>query len=183
MPQTLHATTLLAQRHAAVWPAEAQRLVAALTATYGPSHERTPQVVTWRNNDPWKETMVYRDGELHNFLRRHRDYVRQTISFYASPAQVAALLDFNGSLLYDRTRGELTAFCGSERFNYVLINLAHDLAAGRLSVAEARQRCASVWRRVRLGWPQPEAQQLLFATDAPTLVVPAADPDREAAML
>lgn len=160
------------------WSEHSRRTREALRARYGPPHETAASLVIWHNNGPWKQTILHRSGELHNFPKRHRDTLQQTVDFLLPLQRLPELLAFNGSLRYDRTRGELSAFCDSEAANLLVLNFASDVVQGRLTVADARKHYAAAWRRMRLGWPQPAAQGLLFAADARVWDIPAADPDR-----
>jgi hypothetical protein len=58
------------------------------------------------------------------------------------PEKVDELVQFDGSLLIDRTRGELSARCDSEEANILALNLAHEIIAGARDVKSARLQCA-----------------------------------------
>jgi hypothetical protein len=45
---------------------------------------------------------------------------------------------FDGSILVDRTRGEVAARCDSEAANVLGMNMVHELVTGKRSVEEAR---------------------------------------------
>ena len=89
-----------------------------------------------------------------------------------------ALASYNGSLIADRTRGELTAFCDSEATNMLSLNLAQDILRGRITAEQAREAHAQALRELQAGKP-PETMQ--------TLTIPPpqgdlADPDTPAVL-
>ncbi len=49
------------------------------------------------------------------------------------------LAQFDGSVVVERTRGELAARCADERANNLALNLAHEIIIARKSCEEARR--------------------------------------------
>ena len=49
------------------------------------------------------------------------------------------LLQYDGSIILERTKGEIAARCDKEEANFLAINLADDVANGRRSVDDARK--------------------------------------------
>ena len=45
----------------------------------------------------------------------------------------------DGSLILERTKGEISARCDKEDANFLAINLAHDIVTGKRSVDDARK--------------------------------------------
>lgn len=162
------------------WPYGAQRVARALVRRYGLPHEVGSMWLAWHYCGPWKRTVAHRDGALHRFPVVHRDYLAQTVDFRVPVEACGNLAAFDGSIIVDRTRGELTAFCASEEANFLLLNLANDLVLGKRTVAEARRMCASVWAARRVGWPMPSAAGLGFSAEPRTaeLVTETGDPDQ-----
>lgn len=161
------------------WPRGARAAVEALVRRYGLPHEATSHQFVWYFCGPWKRTVVHRDGALHRFPAAHRDYLAQTIDYRVPVEACERLAAFDGSVLVDRTRGELTAYCANEEANYLLMNLANDVIMGKRTVDEARARCAGVWAARRVGWPMPAAAGLTFTTGLTTAeaVTETSDPD------
>ena len=167
------------------WPRRPKAIVKDLIDKYGMPHEATPAIVSWHYTTPWRRIIVYREGVQHNFPSRHTDYLKQTIAYRVPPNKSGDLLLFNGSILVDRTRGELAARCGSEGMNFLLINLANDIVQGKLSVNEARTRCSKLSRMINLGWPESYSQGLQFGGPTSTVEpeLASADPDKSSLRL
>ncbi|MGQ0546899.1 MAG: hypothetical protein ACT4P3_16460 [Betaproteobacteria bacterium] len=61
------------------------------------------------------------------------------------------LARYDGSVMAERTKGELSARCGGTSMNFVAINLAHDIVAGRRSVEEARAEYTKLYLAYKRG--------------------------------
>jgi hypothetical protein len=142
--------------HIAAWPEASRRAVAHMVATYGEPTERTPSMLIWRNSGPWKRSIVYRDEVPHDFPHRHTDVLEQTIDYRFPIELLEELAEFDGSVLADRTRGELTVRCASETMSFAAINLAHQIATDRRNPAQARRALANLLRAAERG-AAPEA--------------------------
>lgn len=121
------------------WPGRSRRLAYALIEKYGTPHEATPSMLIWHYNGPWKRTVVHRDGVNHNVPYSHIDILEQTVDTRIRPSLASEVIQFDGSVLIDRTRGEMTAYCENEHANIFLLNLAHDIILGRKTAKEARK--------------------------------------------
>ncbi len=92
--------------------------------------------------------------------------------------KVAELLKYNGSLVIDRTRGELAAHCDSEQQNLIALNIANDIVKGDRNVEQALAYHAQIIVGLRDGEPETYPQKLRFkpvesadaAEEAPLLV-------------
>lgn len=160
------------------WPAAVHDMAEELTHDYGPPNERTDSILLWRNNSPWKRTVLYREGARHNFPRPHLDVLEQVIDMWVPVEKVGELAAFDGSLMVERTEGELAVRCGSQEMNILILNLAHDIIMNKLDAVGARRRCAQLMRGRLLNWPLPEMQELKFATNVRNAERRTADPDQ-----
>src|SRR6476620_7532299 len=97
------------QNDAASWPEKTRRLAAQLITKYGMPAEATERQITWYGNGPWKKTTLYKEGAAHNFASAHQDVLEQTVSYKVPIEKVTPLLQFNGSVVVNRTRGELSS--------------------------------------------------------------------------
>lgn len=170
-----------AARNLATWPVERQVLAAHLVTRYGEPQEMTATSLTWHENGPWKRTVLYKDGDLHNFPLPHRDVLWQTINYKVPLNKVVALLTYDGSILIDRTRGELTVHCDSEEANTLIFNIANTIVTGENTVEQAEAYHGQVVEGMRIHEPEEYPQKLLFKsvkTNATT-----ADPAEEAELL
>lgn len=144
------------------WPWASARIVTEMVATYGLPHEATENMLLWHYNDPWKRTVVWRDGVHHNFPRSHLDLLEQTLDYRVPLDKIGQLATYNGSLVVARTRGELSVCCGSQMMNFLVMNLAHEIIIGRLTPEQARLRQREVASGMRLHWPEPLTEGLTF---------------------
>lgn len=157
------------------WGKESTHVLTEMEKRYGPPQEQTPHMAVWYYNGPWKRSVVYRDPVSHRFPKPHYDILSQTVEYPVPIDKVQALAEFDGSLVVDRTKGELTAHCGNEEMNRALLNLAHDVVIGKRTPANAREGLAEIYRALRLNWPEEYASALHFSKFDP--LYEARDPD------
>jgi hypothetical protein len=170
-----------AARNLKDWPVDRQVVAAHLVTRYGEPQEVTPRSVSWYDNGPWKRTILYKDGDLHRFPLAHRDVLWQTINYKVPMNKVAALLTYDGSILVDRTRGEVTAHCDSEEANTLILNIANDIVTGEDTVEQAMAFHAQVVEGMRIHEPEEYPLKLRFKTAKTNAAT--ADPDEEAELL
>lgn len=126
------------QAMVASWP-EASRMAAMdMMHKYGPPHEVTASMLMWKNNGPWSWTKVSRETIPHNFPMPHPDLLEQAIDYQVPVDRFDDLARYDGSVIAERTKGQLSARCDKEGANFLAINLAHDVATGRRTVDDAR---------------------------------------------
>jgi hypothetical protein len=77
-------------------------------------------------------------------------------------AKATELITFDGSVLIDRTAGQLGAHCDHEAYNTLTLNLAVELIEGRRTVDDARRLYAETAAAYAMGRPAPYAEKLLF---------------------
>lgn len=167
-------------RHLAGWPLAVRKLAGELIVHYGKPREATARRLAWFDNAPWKRTVLYRTGVKHNFPLPHEDLLEQTVSYRVPIAKIAALVKYNGSLVVDRTRGELSAHCNSEMQNRIVLNLADDIVTGQRSVDEALGYHAQIIRGMQDHVSESYALKLKFK------ILPSSateDPGKEAELL
>ena len=129
---------------------------------YGPPNEATPSRLIWFENGPWKRTILYRDEVPHNFPKPHTDVLEQFIDYRVPPDKFSELAAYDGSVVAERTKGELSARCDMEEMNFLALNLAHDIVTGARSVDDARQHYAETAVAFMLGRPAPYTEGLRF---------------------
>lgn len=158
----------------AAWPATPQEVARKTMTKYGPPNEATPTMLVWHNNGPWKRTIVYRDEIPHHFPKPHTDLLEQFIDYQVPLGKYDDLARFDGSVIVERTKGEISARCDKEEMNLLAVNLANDVATGRRSVDEARRFYADTVMQTMKGEIPPYVQGLQFTrADSRT-----ADPDK-----
>jgi hypothetical protein len=144
------------------WPKMARSAAEEIVRKYGMPNEATPSRLTWFDNGPWKRTAVIRDEIPHNFPQPHTDVVEQAIPYEVPLEKVAEVLEFDGSLVIERTRGEVIARCDMEAANIASLNLMHDIVTGRLTAGEARKEMAEVASAYVLNRSSPYAEGFQF---------------------
>lgn len=158
----------------ASWP-EASRMAAMdMMRKYGPPQEATASMLMWRNNGPWKWTRVSRETIPHNFPMPHPDLLEQAIDYQVPVEMFDDLARYDGSVMAERTKGQLSARCDKEGANFLAINLANDVATGRRGVDDARAYYARAMKTFKdTNRMDPYMQELRFQVPQR-----AGDPDR-----
>ncbi|MFD1736862.1 hypothetical protein ACFSCX_09825 [Bacillus salitolerans] len=129
---------------------------------YGPPNEATQSRLIWYNNGPWKRTIVYRDEIPHDFPQPHTDVIENCINYTVPPEMFSELAKFDGSVIVERTRGEVSSRCDMEAANILALNLMNDIVTGKLSVLEAREKYCEVTSAFMMNRPAPYAEKLQF---------------------
>ncbi len=129
---------------------------------YGPPNEAIASRLIWYNNGPWKRTIVYRDEVLHNFPAPHTDVIEQFIDYSVPPEKFGELAEFDGSVIVERTKGEVSARCDMEAANILALNLIHDIVTGKCDAKKAREIYSEVTGAFVLNQPAPYAEKLQF---------------------
>ena len=146
----------------AAWPAGSRTAATQALARYGAPDEHTASMLVWHNRGPFLHTIVHRDGAPHAFPRMHEDVLEHVIAYRVPPELADELTAFNGSLMVDRTRGELSARCDQEAMNVLAFNLADELLTTRATVTDARVTYALQAEAHASGRSAPLAERLLF---------------------
>lgn len=144
------------------WPPTPQKVAKKLVEQYGPPDEATPSRLIWHRNGPWKRMEITRDEIPHKFPTSHTDFISQFIDYTVPAGKADELIEFDGSVLVDRTAGELGARCDMEAMNILTLNLAHEIVTGIRSVEDAREHYADQASAYVLGRDAPYAERLLF---------------------
>ena len=122
----------------ASWPNRPKLAAEQMLTKYGTPQEVTPEKLVWHNQGPYKRITVTKAEHHHDFPKPHMDYLEHTIEYRVPPDRAEALAAYDGSLTFDRTRGEMSARCDLEGHNILTLNLAHDIVEGKLSAKQAR---------------------------------------------
>ena len=146
------------------WPMESQKAAMAAMETYGPPNEATATMLVWHNNGPWKRSIVYSHEVQHDFPMPHKDVWQQVVDYRVAPDKFDDLAAYDGSVVVDRTQGEMSARCDKEGANFLALNLADDVVNGRRSVADARQFYAATIKAKMAGQSSPYLEGLRFQT-------------------
>lgn len=144
------------------WPEIPEKAARRTIEKYGLPNEATPSRLIWFNNGPWKRTIVYRDEVPHNFPKPHTDVLEQFIDYKVPPEKFDDLAAYDGSVVPERTRGEISARCDMEEMNFLALNLAHEIVTAGRTVEDARKTYAETATAFIMGRPAPYTEGLQF---------------------
>jgi hypothetical protein len=146
----------------ASWAEAPRNVVETVIAKYGLPNEATESRLIWYETGPFKRTVVYRDEIPHNFPSPHTDLLEQYIDYRVPIEKVDDLAAFDGSIVVDRTRGEVSARCDKQAMNYLALNLMHEIVVGHMDVKKARRTYAENAVGYVMSRPAPYTERLLF---------------------
>jgi hypothetical protein len=154
------------------WPEESREAAQLVIDEYGEPDEATPTRLTWHRRGPWKRIVASRAFYQHNFPAPHVDAVESFIDYRVPPEKFSELAKFDGSVIVERTAGEVSARCHDEQANFLALNLMHDIVSGAKTVQQARDYYAKEFADYRRKKPTPYMERLRFVPRSDT-----ADPD------
>jgi hypothetical protein len=134
-------------------------------------------MLVWRGNGPWKKTVVSKEEVEHRFPAPHKDVLEQFVDYKVPADKFDELAMYDGSVIAERTKGELSARCDMEEANILALNLADEVATGKRSVEDARKFYGEQIMLLKKGQSSPYLSKLRFDADQRT-----ADADRPLAM-
>jgi hypothetical protein len=155
------------------WPNESREAAELVIKKYGEPHEATDSLLIWHQVGPWKRLVASRVFYRHAFPAPHIDAVESFIDYRVPTEKFTPLAEFDGSVITERTAGEVSARCHDEEANLLALNLMHDIVRGAKSVAEARRYYAKEFLDYRRKRPTPYMERLHFQPGAGNT----ADPD------
>lgn len=162
-----------AQAAVSGWHPASREAVQFMTQKYGPPAEMTPHMAVWHRTGPWKRTIVYSQAVQHDFPMPHPDVLEQFIDYRAPLDRYDELAMFDGSVIVERTKGEMSARCDKEGANFLAINLGNEVAMGRRTPEEARRMYGEQIKMMKAGQMTQYTSGLMF-TPPPS----GNDPDR-----
>ena len=155
------------------WPEESREAARLVIDQYGEPDEVTETQLTWHKPGPWKRIVASKAFYQHNFPAPHIDAVESVIDYRVPVDKFTQLAAFDGSVVVERTAGEVSARCHDEQANFLALNLMHDIVTGAKSAEEARDYYAKEFADFRRKKPTPYMEKLHFAPGDRD----AADPD------
>lgn len=155
------------------WPNESRESARLVIDKYGEPNESTESELVWHRPGPWKHIVASKTFFEHNFPAPHIDAIESVIDYRVPPEKLSDLAKFDGSVIVERTSGEVSARCHDEQANFLALNLMHDIVTGAKTVEQARDYYAKEFADYRRKKPTPYMEGLRFKPyDAD-----AADPD------
>lgn len=144
------------------WNAMSKKAANLTIEQYGPPNEAIESRLIWYNNGPWKRTIVYRDEIPHDFPQPHTDVIENYINYTVPPERFSELAKFDGSVIVERTRGEVSSRCDMEAANILALNLMNEIVTGKLSAEKARDKYCEVTSAFMMNRSAPYAEKLQF---------------------
>ncbi|WP_257349277.1 hypothetical protein [Pseudalkalibacillus decolorationis] len=144
------------------WNAMSKKSANLTIEKYGSPNEAIPSRLIWYNNAPWKRTIVYRDEIPHDFPQPHTDVIEQVINYNVPKEMFNELAKFDGSIIVEKTRGEVSSRCDMEAANFTAINVMHDICTGKLNAEKGRELLCEVMSAHMMNRPAPYAEKLQF---------------------
>lgn len=158
------------------WPDTARRAAHEAMDKYGAPDGMTETMLVWHDNGPWKRTIVYREEVDHRFPMPHKDVWEQVVNYDVPPGKFDELAAYDGSVIVERTKGEMSARCDKEVANFLALNLADDIIHNRRTVEDARRFYAQTIKTMKEGGSSPYLQGLRFTPDTNTGVTDTPSP-------
>jgi hypothetical protein len=154
------------------WPVPSKAAIKSLTEKYGLPAAVTDDMVVWNNTQPFKRSIIYREEVNQMFPMQHSDVLQQTVDYRVPLDRVDDLSRFDGSIMVDRTKGELSTRNDREEMNILSLNLADKIIKGEMTVEEARRDYSKNAEALAAGTTSPMLSGLIFTPESGT-----ADPD------
>ena len=155
------------------WPEESKEAAQLVLDKYGEPDEFTESQLIWYKRGPWKRIIASRIFYQHDFPVPHTDSVESVIDYRLPPDKLGAVAAFDGSVIAERTAGEVSARCHDEEANLLALNLMHDIVINAKTVEEAKAYYGKEFADYRRKKPTPYMEKLHFTPDKSS----AADPD------
>ncbi|MCR4295125.1 MAG: hypothetical protein NUW21_06295, partial [Elusimicrobia bacterium] len=144
------------------WPTFSYRLARLMLSEYGQPVEASDRRLTWRDNGPWKKTVVYRKPPKERVLTGDSGRLAQSVAYRVAPDRLADLGRFDMDVEADKEAGRLTAISDSESENFLTLNLADEVIQGRRSPNSAKDFRREQLRLRDAGKTSPYLERLLF---------------------
>ncbi len=146
------------------WPHASRDAIAFMTKKYGGPAAVTADMAVWGRTGPWKRTVVYRAEFPHEFPGHHTDVMQQWVDYKAQPGMYDELAMYDGSVVLERTSGEISARCDKEAANFLALNLADEIARGKRSVEDARMMYGQQIMAMKAMKSAPYTEKLMFSS-------------------
>jgi hypothetical protein len=145
------------------WPTYSYRLSRMMIAKYGQPSEAREKSLVWRDNGPWKLTVVYMKDPTGRTFKRGLGRLEQSAAYRVPADKLDALARFDKEIEADVESGRLIARSDSESENFLALNLADEVIRGKRAPKEASELRENISKLQRSGKSSPYTDGLLFA--------------------
>lgn len=164
MPVTQEGLTQMTES----WPEPSRAAITSLNSKYGLPSAVTEDMVVWNASGPFKRTIVFKEEVNHQFPIQHSDVLMQTVDYRVPLDKVDELSKFDGSILVDRTKGEISARNDKEEMNILSLNLADKIVRGEMTVEQARREYSKNAEAFAAGTSSELISSLTFKSEGNT---------------
>ena len=133
-----------------------------MTKKYGAPMHLNEHMALWGQTGQWKRTVVYNYEVNHQFPGPHTDVMQQWVNYRAPADKYSDLARYDGSVVPERTNGEISARCDKEAANFLALNLAHEIVTGKRSADDARKMYGEQIMKMKAGESAPYTERLMF---------------------
>jgi hypothetical protein len=144
------------------WSGKPLETALKMIETYVYPNEATLTALTWKKNGQWKRSTIYKEPVLHQFPLPHAAYIENTIDYKVPEDKMNDLAKFNGSLVIDHMKGEVSARSRHESLNRLTLNVMHDIVIGKRSLEDAIEFFIYQYRAFDEGFTSDYLTHLLF---------------------
>jgi len=156
--------SMLAEAVVAGWWPKSALAARRLLERNGVPDEVRPEELVWRGRGPWRRT-VARNVTPPYVKAEDLGLVEQSVKLTLTPEQVKNLREFDRRVRYERGERELAARSDREEVNFLRMNLAHDVAKGFVTPAQARYLYERFLTLENMGKTSPYLSGLRFAPE------------------
>lgn len=146
------------------WPDLSRRTAEMMIEEHGKPHKIEADSLTWHGLYRGRKTVVHRANP--------EGVVEQTVNYRVPEKKVGEVERIDDRLKVDRGASELTAVSDSLRTDFLLLNLAHEVASGFRSVEGARAFRDKEQRLAASGKDSRYRGELLFEREIPITIHP-----------
>ena len=157
----------LAEETISHWSNDSALTAKRLIEEYGVPDEVHADRLVWINNAPWRRTVVRNERGIAATGVGSQDIVEQSVDYRLDPKHAADVAAFDDRVVFDPRSGQLSSRAGKEEYNYLRLNLADDIAHGRMRPEDARNSYDRLVTFEQAGKTSPYMLGLRFTPDAP----------------
>lgn len=145
------------------WPERSRLTAQAMIEKHGQPNRRGMNSLTWFGLYRGRRTIVHRSSSGEGM-------VEQVVLYRVPDRKVAVLAFFDKRIKVDPIAAEMSARTESVRTNFLLLNLAHEIASGFRTVGEAQEFRDKEMRLAETGKSSRYRDGLIFEGALPVLV-------------
>jgi hypothetical protein len=140
------------------WPESSKANVQQMIAKHGQPDVNDGASMTWFGTYRGRRTV----------LHLAEGTIEQVVHYRVPADKVDAVMNFDVDIVIDRDNNELSVLSNTVRTNFLLLNLAHDIASGFTTSDKARASFVSMNARAKAGESIRYRNSIAFETPMPS---------------